>query len=699
MYVVIIGNAAKLMKINIFTFTALLVIAFLWVTYPSPAQTTISAELAQQSIAYIFFDVVDPNTGAKSTIQGTGFVVSPKGYILTASHLFRAWKAQRPVDKANNPIKATLRDKVGYVPESPLILNRINIGDPEQEDVALLKLPASKAYPAAPICLRQAAAAKAGDPLMAFGFPQNQNFQPVTGVLGLQNAEGGRWAAASAFAEGMSGGPVYIGETVVGLVKGGLEGTNAVQWITPIGFAATLLNNAGVQESCAPPEQPQEPAIKIILKQCYRRALFTRMHAQISTDAMFRSITKCQAALLEQIRELKDKDLQKVAMDLLETVDAIERYNPIRSSTDIDAINALKIAALHNFRQLATQTGETYPLPDRGRLAEASYFTQEEADGPLAAREVGDQHKITTIGIGAFEVDDEQDKDLLKLARLTKKQFFDYYSENNIELAYGKEVTDFTIRANILHGMNDNIDIQLEVIQVNLLKYSITISAPIKVLSEVYRSIPRAMFSVLNISPKTLTPLGTKQGSASPLATLYFEEAVRLARGRRFDASEMHFHKALQEDEKYAGAYWNLGELFKLRHDYAKETEWKARAYEIDPDYESHSLEDDLSNPLLAIKKALANLTWKKIDEGVEIRKLDVIDYNVELTAWRIDPQRFNFEVASAETAVGSKIEEFTATKKNFQLAINGSYFEIDSARKSNSRRTSNSKWKANFAY
>ena len=221
-------------------------------------------DTAQKSIVYIFFDIVDPNTGAKSAIQGTGFVVSPQGHVLTASHLFRAWKAQRPVDKANNPIKATLRDKVGYVPESPLILNRINIGDPEQEDVALLKLPASsQAYPAAPICLRQAAAAKAGDPLMAFGFPQNQNFQPVTGVLGLQNAEGGRWAAASAFAEGMSGGPVYIGETVVGLVKGGLEGTNAVQWITPIGFADSLLRTASFTERCKTDGQETENTLRV----------------------------------------------------------------------------------------------------------------------------------------------------------------------------------------------------------------------------------------------------------------------------------------------------------------------------------------------------------------------------------------------------------------------------------------------------
>jgi hypothetical protein len=87
---------------------------------------------------------------------------------------------------------------------------------------------------------------------MAFGFPHNQNFQPVPGVLGTQNAEGGRWAAASAFAEGMSGGPVYIGATVVGLVKGGLEGTNAVQWVTPIRHANSFLLSAGFVDKCEP---------------------------------------------------------------------------------------------------------------------------------------------------------------------------------------------------------------------------------------------------------------------------------------------------------------------------------------------------------------------------------------------------------------------------------------------------------------
>jgi tetratricopeptide (TPR) repeat protein len=215
---------------------------------------------AQKSIVYIYFDVVDPNTGAKSTIQGTGFVVSKKGYVLTASHLFRAWRKQSDVDRKNNPIQGTLRDKPGFVPETkpgfvpetPLNLQVINAGDPDAEDVALLKLPdpTTQPYPTAAICFSKAAAIQQGDNLLAFGFPLN--FQSVPVTLGTQNAPGGRWAAASAFTEGMSGGPIYTPEGfVVGLVKGGLD-AEAVRWITPLQHAANLLNAAGLVEHCIP---------------------------------------------------------------------------------------------------------------------------------------------------------------------------------------------------------------------------------------------------------------------------------------------------------------------------------------------------------------------------------------------------------------------------------------------------------------
>jgi S1-C subfamily serine protease len=211
----------------------------------------------QQSTVYIFFDVTDPATGAKATIQGTGFVVSRLGYVLTASHLLRDWSRQSQSDKEKNPIRGTLGDKPGYVSTSPLNLAVINPGNPDSEDIALLKLPdpernAVQGYLPAPVCMALPSEAVMGDAFTAFGFPLGKNIQPVPGILGTKNADGGRWAAASAFADGMSGGPVYDASgNLIGLVKGGLADTEAVRWITPIRHAENLLRIAGVGQECS----------------------------------------------------------------------------------------------------------------------------------------------------------------------------------------------------------------------------------------------------------------------------------------------------------------------------------------------------------------------------------------------------------------------------------------------------------------
>jgi len=224
------------------------------------SQEVTLTDKARQSIMYIWFDVTDPTTGAKSAVQGTGFIVSESGYVLTASHLFRDWGNQRDVDKDQNPIRGSLRDKVGLVFESPLILQVINPGNAEYEDAALLKLPdAVQSFSVAPVCRREASAARVGDYIVGYGFPQNQPFKPVEGTLGTRNAPRGRWDAAAPFTYGMSGGPVYNKRGfVVGLIRGGLPGTPAVTWITPIEHALDLLQKAGYIEDCAWP-RPIEP--------------------------------------------------------------------------------------------------------------------------------------------------------------------------------------------------------------------------------------------------------------------------------------------------------------------------------------------------------------------------------------------------------------------------------------------------------
>jgi hypothetical protein len=143
-----------------------------------------------------------------------------------------------------------------------------------------------------------------------------------------------------------------------------------------------------------------EPAIKNILTDCYRRALFTRMHAQLNEDAMFASIEKCRESLQRNNPSIRRRDLQTTAAELLGTVEQIERRRPVRGSDDVSTINQLKLIALHWFRELAKATGGSYPLPEAGKLAEAMYFTQQEADAPLSSEDLKNQTTVETAGQG-----------------------------------------------------------------------------------------------------------------------------------------------------------------------------------------------------------------------------------------------------------------------------------------------------------
>jgi len=112
------------------------------------------------------------------------------------------------------------------------------------------------------------------------------------------------------------------------------------------------------------------------------------MNAQIDEKAMFASIDDCRKIIQADIPHIRSEKLQGIAVELLAVIDEILRRDPIRSSTDTEEINKLKLSALNAFRQLARATGGSYPLPEPGKLAERSYFTREEADQPPGIEEI-----------------------------------------------------------------------------------------------------------------------------------------------------------------------------------------------------------------------------------------------------------------------------------------------------------------------
>ena len=140
-----------------------------------------------------------------------------------------------------------------------------------------------------------------------------------------------------------------------------------------------------------PRTREPEKAVATILSDCYRRALFTRMHAQHSWEAMFASIKKCRETIHTQIPNIRNKRLQSEALEILSAVEQIEQQ---KANPDPDLINKLKIAALHSFRKLAEATGGSYPLPQVGKLAETTYFSEAEADAPLDVNDLKNQLTI-----------------------------------------------------------------------------------------------------------------------------------------------------------------------------------------------------------------------------------------------------------------------------------------------------------------
>jgi hypothetical protein len=118
----------------------------------------------------------------------------------------------------------------------------------------------------------------------------------------------------------------------------------------------------------------------------------------MSQPAMFESVTACRKSIAQHIPEIKSKDLQKKAVELLATVEQIERLNPggnaIGSHQNGGVINMFKLAALHLFRELADATGGNYPLPDKGYLADLIFFTADEAASPPSVEDLRRQVRI-----------------------------------------------------------------------------------------------------------------------------------------------------------------------------------------------------------------------------------------------------------------------------------------------------------------
>jgi len=145
-----------------------------------------------------------------------------------------------------------------------------------------------------------------------------------------------------------------------------------------IACAATLLLSV-IWTTPTIQEKQYVSAVKIILKGCYRRAVFTRTHAQMNHEAMFSSITECRELVQRQIPEVTGSSMAQPAADLVASLESIEREKS-KEPWDFQRIDSYKLESIRRLSLLSQFVGAPYTIPIN--LTEEVFFSKEEADLP-----------------------------------------------------------------------------------------------------------------------------------------------------------------------------------------------------------------------------------------------------------------------------------------------------------------------------
>jgi hypothetical protein len=128
-------------------------------------------------------------------------------------------------------------------------------------------------------------------------------------------------------------------------------------------------------------------AVKSILQGCYKRAVYTRTHAQMSHRAMFDVIGKCRAIVQEKVPSIASPDLAQHAANLIASLYAIEREEA-KEPLDCARIDSFKLETLKGLSFLSRLTKIPYVVPQN--LTEEVFFSMKEAEMAPTMRKLPD---------------------------------------------------------------------------------------------------------------------------------------------------------------------------------------------------------------------------------------------------------------------------------------------------------------------
>ncbi|MGZ5036704.1 MAG: S1 family peptidase [Usitatibacter sp.] len=181
--------------------------------------------------------------------QGTGFLVSRFGYVLTASHVVHPelMENTRYPLFAVTGIRGTFDGNCNFGNGPTYSLQLIAFDS--EVDLALLKIQQTDLSGKGQwryIPLGDSNMASAGDSVIVIGWANGSFRYLSTGAISKADAFRGRMEFTTGVDHGMSGAPVLDARGyVIGVVWGGMEQNNTLNFFVPIDFARALLALTG----------------------------------------------------------------------------------------------------------------------------------------------------------------------------------------------------------------------------------------------------------------------------------------------------------------------------------------------------------------------------------------------------------------------------------------------------------------------
>jgi hypothetical protein len=230
----------KIMRHEIMKLPVFLIFVFAMLLSPK-----ISAQV--DGILYVkSVRATDDGSQPPETKEGTGFVISENGYVITANHV-------------------VFEDEVGYVTSTTgAFSSRTNHSYPltlvysdQKLDLALFVLPSNIDREIRPLRFGHSSQSRVGDTLITYGFPEDLDLTLSQGLLSARSGRNaGQWRTTIGFNPGQSGGPVINSKgEVVAIAAAGDTDRQLVTYVIPEAHAALLRLMASSYSAAASTDQ------------------------------------------------------------------------------------------------------------------------------------------------------------------------------------------------------------------------------------------------------------------------------------------------------------------------------------------------------------------------------------------------------------------------------------------------------------